>query len=466
MRFSTIPALARRSHASLQAGYQLFMHVRRQMAAGQGGFHVGALSRGSCAPGAMGCFTGADFLYVYDCGSDPKRHVHREINTLLAARPERHLDLLVLSHFDRDHICGTPELLRKRDGFSVDTIMLPFVEMDERIVSLAQAAAEQEDSGGYIDHFFIDMVFEPVETLARFGPRRIILVRGDSDDTPMDGGGSPDFDPHAPEVRVKRRDHRPIDGEDPIKMALVDAYNDPQRPAGYQYRATSGTAQVFEVRNLALALSNTDLSVEWKLLPWVRRAAPTDVAAFRAKVEVLFGWPSGSFATQVLKPAIRHQMAVTKRTKMARAYREAFSDKNLTSLCLYSGPRYPDRMLATAAAPRLPNHSLTKIGWLGTGDAHLKDPTDIAAFKHGYAKDLAYVSTYLFPHHGSIKNSDPGDLIVEADMWVAAADPIHDWEHPHWQLQGAVATMGKIFRHVRASVPTAAQEVFFVIGKP
>jgi len=466
MRFSTIPSLALKSHASVKAGFRPYYHVRRQMAAGQGGFHAGALShRFGAAPGTMGCFTGADFLYVYDCGSDPKKHVHREINTLLAARPERHLDLLVLSHFDRDHICGTPELLRTPDGFNVDTIMLPFVDMDERIVALAQAAAEQEDDGGYIDRFFIDMVFDPVETLGRFGPRRIILVRGDGDDAPMDGAEPPDFDPDERKTRAEGHD-RPIDGEDPIKMALVDAYRDPQRPAGQKFRGTASGAQVVEVRNIALALFDTDLSVEWKLLPWVRPAASADVAAFRTKVETLFGWPAGSFATQVLKPAVRHQMAVTKRTKLAQAYKEAFGDKNLTSLCLYSGPRHPARTQAAALLPRLSNHPLTKIGWLGTGDAHLKDPGDIAAFKHGYAQDLAYVSSYLFPHHGSIKNSDPNDLIVEADLWVAAADPIHAWEHPHWALQGAVAAMGKLFRHVRASVPTASHELFIVIGTP
>lgn len=467
MRVSTLPSLALKSHAAIQAGFRPFYHFRRQMASGQGGFHVGALAHQlGLAPGTIGCLTGAEFLYVYDCGSDPKRHVNREINLLLAARPERHLDLLVLSHFDRDHICGTPELLRKPDGFEVDTILLPYVDMDERIVALGQAAAEQEDFGGYIDRFFIDMVFDPVETLGRFGPRRIILVRGD-DDTPLDGTGSPDFDPGDPEFAARMRDRRPIDGEDPIKTALIDAYRDPQRPAGYASRSTGEGTQVLEVRNLALALSDTDLSVEWKLLPWVRRAAPADVAAFRAKVETLFGWAPGSFATQVRKPTVRKQMVTTKRTKLAKAYKEAFGDKNLTSLCLYSGPRRPQRTLASALVPPgLPDHPLAKIGWLGTGDAHLKDPADIAAFKHGYAQDLDCVSTYLFPHHGSINNSDPGDLIVDADLWVAAADPIHPWQHPHWQLQGAVAAMGKLFRQVRASAPTALSELYIVIGTP
>jgi hypothetical protein len=207
-------------------------------------------------------------------------------------------------------------------------------------------------------------------------------------------------------------------------------------------------------------------SISWKLLPWVRQADPADVARFRGRVESLFSWPVGSFRTQVQHTAIRKQMVTTKRVLLARAYKEAFGDKNLTSLCLYSGPAAPDRTHATAIGHHLPLHLLTKIGWLGTGDAHLREAADITAFRQGYVADLAYVSTYLFPHHGSIENSDSDDLIVDADLWVAAADPIHPWLHPHWQLQAAVAFMGREFRHVRSSEPTAAEELFVVIAAP
>jgi hypothetical protein len=439
------------------------------MPVGQGGLHVGALSwsgiGGAADPANL--FTHADFLYVYDCGSEPKRHVNREIKGLVEARPCRSLDLLVLSHFDRDHICGTPRLLHKSNGLKVDTILLPFVDMDERIVALAQAAAETEDYGGRIDGFFLDMVFDPVAALSRFEPRRIIFVRSGDDDAPLDGDGPPDADPGSSGMREEMKGYRTRErGPGPIKTSLVGAYGDPQRPPRHVYRGQSGGTEVLEVRNVALALADAGYSVEWKLLPWVRPAAAADVASFRSMVETLFGWPKGTFGSKILDPAVRKQMVTSKRTKLAAAYKLAFADKNLTSLCLYSGPRDPRRLAATAITPRLGYHRLTKIGWLGTGDAHLKDRADIVAFRQAYAQDIDFVSTYLFPHHGSIENSDPSNLIVDADLWVAAADPIHPWLHPHWKLERAVHRRGKMFRHVRASPATGATEVFLAIARP
>lgn len=444
---------------------QLFLHARRQMPIGQGGFHVGGLQRWENAgPNCTrSVLAHANYLYVYDCGSEPKRHVHREINALIEHRANCKLDLLVLSHFDRDHICGTPHLLRALDGLRVDTIMLPYVDMDERIVALAQAAAETHDNGGQIDKFFLDMVFDPVRTLAQFGPRRILLVRGDDDEGPVDPD-RPGFDPDGPTPALKHRMMADFDREGSFDTKLIYAYDDPQRPGSTALISGMGETEVREIRNMAIAVSDTEGSFFWKLLPWVRGADPADVARFRARVETLFAWPVGSFGWQVQNTAVRKQMVTTKRTALARAYKEAFGDKNLTSLCLYSGLLNPTDARAIALTHDLPSDHLTKIGWLGTGDAHLKEPADIAAFRRGYGADLDLVSTYLLPHHGSIKNSDPADLIVDADLWVAAADPIHPWAHPHWELQAAVAGMGRAFRHVRASRFTASEELFAVTG--
>lgn len=457
MRYPSFYSLVANAAPGLLAGCRPYLHARRQMPVGQGGFHVGTLRYPASSP----AYAPPGFLYVYDCGSEPKRHVRRAIDELRGVRADGKLDLLVLSHFDRDHICGTPHLLRARGGFAVDTVMLPFVDMAERIAALAQAADETRAWGGHIDSFFVNMVFDPVGTLTGLGARRIVLVRSEGDETPLEDEGDPDFDPSDPDRRPKREERGEASG--PIKLALVRAYDDPQRPARHA-RRTSGEAEVIEVRNVAAAVFDASLCVEWKLLPWVRRADPAAIRAFRAKVETLFGWAAGTFDARVTEPSVRRQMVTKKRTRLTRAYREAFGDKNLTSLCLYSGPRYPDRTAAVSLMPRRPASRLTKISWMGTGDAHLKDSADIAAFRHGYGSDLAEVVTYLLPHHGSIENSDPGDLIVDADLWVAAAEPIHDWEHPHWRLRAAVAAKHARFRQVKSLEATAVDEVFLVIA--
>lgn len=102
---------------------------------------------------------------------------------------------------------------------------------------------------------------------------------------------------------------------------------------------------------------------------------------------------------------------------------------------------------------------------MGTGDAHLKTASDVAAFNKAYGPDIEHSSTFVFPHHGSIENSDPNNLVSDADRWVAAADPIHDWQHPHWSLQAAVAGKKSVFKHVRGSAMTGFNETFLLTPK-
>ena len=442
-----------------------FYHVRRQMPVGQGGFHVGGLRLLATHPwrdqprGRAARFTGAEFLYVYDCGSEPKKHVYREIKNLLDCRPERQLDVLVLSHFDRDHICGTPRLLRKSGGFQVDTIILPFVDMDERIVALARAAASTEAFGGQIDTFFVNMVFDPAATLAAFGPRRIVFVRGGSDDEGRGPGEAPD-----PDARFDRKPGRDPEGK--VSVDFKAAYpNDPQRPLEMMIRGREANSVVLEVRHAAAVVHDPSWSLLWKLVPWVRPADRAAVAAFRAGVEKLFKWTMGTFDAKITDPEVRQQMVTTKRSGLAKVYKAAFSDKNLTSLCLYSGLVAPAECDALAIEPAMSAHDLTKIGWLGTGDTHLTKPADRAAFAHGYGDDVEHASTFVFPHHGSIKNTDPDNLVSDADHWVAAADPIHEWEHPHWSLQQAVSALKRAFHRVRSPEATGYSEAFLISPK-
>ena len=439
------------------------------MPVGQGGLHIGALkifTSDEIKPGYLALSTGvrafsqADLRYVYDCGSDPKRLVNSGVEELHQACPDRDLDLLFLSHFDRDHMNGIPKLLHKTKGFHVDTIILPYIDAAARVAALARAFAHTSDFGGSIDRFFIDMVFDPGGTLAQFRPRQIVFIRGDDGDVPPDAEGGPEGRPgFDPELRAEG-ETRTIDWL--IKPAFP---GDPQRPLILKMMAETGPSTQIEVRNAAIVAHDPTWSVLWKFLPYVRTPDPADLAMFRTLVEVLFNWPSGSFATHIGDPGVRYKMVTKFREKMSAIYKAAFKDKNLGSMSLYSGPMDPDAVDALAYDPLLPTHDLTKIGWMGTGDAHLADPAERSAFTAFYGSDVDHVAGFTLPHHGAIKNSDPANLVGNADTYVAAADPIHDWEHPHWSLQKAVFDMGRSFRHVRGWPATGFDEGFIVSPK-
>ena len=439
---------------------EAFTHVRRQAPVGQGGFHIGALASDTfpaCLSYGTARFVAADTLYVYDCGSEPMRHVQAEIRALVATQPARHLDVLALSHLDRDHICGTPHLLHKTKGFAgVDTVLLPYIDDAERLIAVGKAVTD----GGRIPRFFSAMAVDPITTLSGLGARRIILVRPEDDDG---GGEAVDLAP-APDGPGSDDAWQTYRGERRLSWRPKPARLD--RPWRFETVLRTPRMQVVEASNVMLIGATDDWSIHWKLRPYTRAAKTSEIAAFKAAVEKIFGWGVGTFDLKAASPKVRRQMVTTKRTKLAKAYAQAFKDKNLTSMSLYSGPAEPDTLDAMSIEHGLGAHELTKVGWLGTGDAHLREASERKALEMGFAVDLPVTSTFVFPHHGSIENTDPDALVSEADNWVAAADPIHKWAHPHWSLQKAVSDLGATFRHVRAHKETAFDEAYVLQPVP
>ena len=90
------------------------------------------------------------------------------------------------------------------------------------------------------------------------------------------------------------------------------------------------------------------------------------------------------------------------------AYRAVTNDLNLTTLCLFSGPAHAyDGIYWSLVRCRGSNwirsmwHHDTEIGWLGTGDANLKNAKYRNAFLRHFGALLDEVNTLTLPHHGS-----------------------------------------------------------------
>jgi glyoxylase-like metal-dependent hydrolase (beta-lactamase superfamily II) len=415
-------------------------HRRMQHPVGQGGLHAGIVRKHlhpTCPTFDEG--HSASVFYVYDCGSEPRRYVDREIKALTAARAGRSLDFLFLSHFDRDHMCGTPRLLSNTDGLQVDTVVLPYIDVVERLLAFGRSA--QTRGGLEANRFFADMVVDPVITLREFGPRRIVFVTTGEGPTPDLPPAAPPQGPPDRGISWKTTSHcRPlqswsIEGEDVVVVC------DP----------------VFDL------FSSGAFSVGgWRLIPYVDRVADEVVDNFQRVAEALLNWVPGSFATEVADPLVRRDLVTRHRSKMARAYRHAFGNKNTTSLSLYSGPANPHAAGGVQIWPHTAAADVAKIAWMGTGDADLRDSHSINRFEAHYRDVIEYVSTFMLPHHGSIHNSDPQRLVSNADRWVAAAEPSHDWEHPAKLLIKAVEDRGRDFQTVKSNPKSALDEALVV----
>jgi hypothetical protein len=410
-------------------------HQRHQLPVGQGGFHVGTLSKlGNDeadwrAAIDRDAIPEADFLYVYDCGSDPLDGALDEIERVVAKRTSRQLDMLFVSHFDRDHISGIPHLLHRKKGLQVDTIVMPYLEPVDRLMAFARTV--DEETSAETAEFHAGLVVDPIEAMQGFEPRVIILVAPSEEDGEFSGIARPPAEP--PESAPGRASWK------------VEA--DGHRWGGHPPIQTQDGATVLARGDFQIMGDGTG---GWSLKPYVRRAALADREAFATAVEVLLRWPRGSFPTKVQDKTERLLLVTKHREKIGRAAKWAFKDKNQTSLSLHSGPL--DSRNGGAVYAGLPESDQARIGWLGTGDAGLRDAGDINRFRQHFRDQLPLVSTFVLPHHGSIHNFDPAKPAVIAELMVAAADPTRDsWIHPDPAIVAAIEASGAQFRKVGRS---------------
>ena len=128
-----------------------FIRVRQEFhAVGHGTFVAGVAWRRD------GC--GTVFRWVYDCGSKRTKRIATAIGDLPHGFEQ--IDLLVISHFDDDHINGIEELIRTR---RVCRLALPYLDFPQR---LAQAASIEGQGTSWSTALF---QLDPLGWLARKG---------------------------------------------------------------------------------------------------------------------------------------------------------------------------------------------------------------------------------------------------------------------------------------------------------
>lgn len=424
------------------------IHARIQLPVGQGGFHMAGLHRFDRLRGDHEIDPYKfETLWVYDCGSIPRRHVDACIADFLVQRTSKLIDFLFLSHLDLDHMCGVTTLLDKKvrgklagTGATARTIILPYLDDTERTIALSRAVSlHGADS---INGFIGEAILDPVQAFLRRGAERVVLVGSDEDESDPPAGFIP-IDPPS------------FDGgaEDGMGWKIV------RQGDGVPLRCSqSSDGRAILVRGGSFEIGARAHKAYWHLVPYILRADPTRVGIFKMAAEVQLGWKQGEFDSRMAARELRQEVVAKDRMKLARAYEYAFGDKNLTSLSLYSGPSEPERTWACRIAPCCFETEPARISWLATGDAHLEDHAAIDALELHYGARLDYVGTYVVPHHGSIANSNPDRLPTHANDWVVCADPSHEWDHPAEEIVDAIRRRGK-FRHVRADPSTEFREV-------
>jgi hypothetical protein len=107
---------------------------------GQGLFSSGRIQMGDALA----------FHWVYDCGtSSSQKLIQNAVNKYNFDKNHRNIDLLVLSHFDKDHISGVKELLK--NGRKIKRWVVPYYPLWQRLViaSFLDIQPDDEEWGFY-----------------------------------------------------------------------------------------------------------------------------------------------------------------------------------------------------------------------------------------------------------------------------------------------------------------------------
>lgn len=432
---------------------------RHQRAVGQGFFHTAELQAED----------GRNLRYVYDCGAMKKYETARNARIdeyLRAVGANATLDMLFISHIHFDHISGIERLLDKTNGLTVDTIVMPFINIADRLFAYARAA--NDDPAAINDPFFRELVVNPANALGRLGPRQILFVRRGSPDGGAPGSGAedgddPDGPPDIPRVLGGERDGG-------LYWKLIG------RGTGYEYdqsyAESNGTEAVTHVAvvddTVAMATTGGESCLEWVLSPFVDPTIKSKKDLFLSELALARSMPVPDLKSWLADPANIADLLLKGVPDLTAAYEAVSSDFNLTSLCLYSGPKANAGATEAMYQARLGSYSLAsslrqEIGWLATGDAALSAKIRAKALIKHYGAHLENTGTLIVPHHGSDHNHNR-ELItkIDASVHVAAADAYSKWRHPGSKIMQCVASMGRFLSVVTSNTKSEVEEIVAV----
>lgn len=380
---------------------------------GQGMLHSGELRQGHRTP----------FTWVYDCGSvTAQTLVETELDRLCAARGPATsgkpiLDLVALSHFDKDHVSGVVHLLGL---FQVNLILLPFLPLWQRL--WIAAAADELDSD------FLRFLVDPTGYLlaaAGDGPTRIVFV------PPSDGDPPP-----APEGRVGGRPGGEFD-DWPMKIRLKTEHF-PDVVDGEIAGLTGGQ---FPAAEFLKAESLLDIDGVWEFVPYNdAHQAKRCPAGFSVSVEPLIVALLVATTENDRQTAFDALKSHYDATFGASGYR-----RNIISLFLYGGPVQPPsdgcfwsgQFIASEHYCRWQEDqtelAASHFAMLFTGDGSLNSKPRRAAFEKFFLpySRLGKASVFQVMHHGASGNSSPEVApLVAPRASIFCSDPSQGERHP------------------------------------
>ena len=391
----------------------------------------GLFSAGSICPRA---YDAPRFLWVYDCGTaSGQMYIDNAIERLKSyAGNRRKIDLLILSHFDRDHISGVVRLISE---FAVGTLVLPYMPLAQRL-----EIAFQDDSYSPSDPF-TDFCINPVGYLLsqeQSGLGRILFI-------PYSGVEGPSY----PEESPNPTEPAP-DDELNIQYVPDDAEDRNDRSA-LRNEGSSSVAVEYLKPGTAIVLP----AVLWEFVPYNVDNPLSMNDEFLNLVEDKRDSLLGAGTVEDRINALK---------ELKEAYDCSFgarsNKRNAISLFIYSGPIYSKHWMRpsmlngesrtfvdnpTYRSQQCKCMRLSRADYLGdasqssilyTGDGYLNTVSKLRKLVAYYgATRIDSVGVLQVMHHGAKRNWHSGVAEAIAPLFsVFSSDPNRKCPHPHVQV--------------------------------
>lgn len=415
---------------------------------GQGLFHSGKIG---------------DFTFVYDCGSFNKDALIKSITDYRKNNIHnihKYIDLLVLSHFDADHINGLDMLL---DEVKVDTVVIPYISLVDRIIIASKSQNKDQEDWYYL------FMYDNITYLKNKGVKNIVVINHDDDSTlTLDN-----------DINLDNNSDLTLEWGKMVETTL---------PKNNILDNNSGDSD-FQVFNDS---GHIMLSNMWVFKFYAQEISEKikDNSKVKKRKNNKASKPTRERFLQILKSKkiidkskpINEQikkaiMNPTLRSKIVDAYRTISKDLNYTSLMMYNGPlgrynnepkyytyTYQPKMIVASYLRNvryLKTNDEGIFGQLMTGDAFINTQKKYQDFKNHFGWLLKKAIVVLAPHHGSHRNWNGSILAscTNAWLWVASAGFSNNYAHPSYEV------VMDILKHNRAFIKCDEFIRIYMIGE-
>lgn len=388
----------------------------------------------------------SSFSWIYDCGSKRTTRIDQEIMCLEGweSWPEE-IDLLVLSHFDDDHVNGVERLLKSR---KVRVLALPYMDVGHRLAGAASVSTDPCSASTAV--FQLD----PVAWLQSRGLAgqidTVIMVQGGPR-----GDGDPPVDGRAVPLPGSPGDNHRV-REDPAdtkgtEVSPVTRAGRATAPRMVLWRHTASTmASGIPLELMFFNATQPDLFYKDGTGMLVARRSRRAISVVQADVDII----ARRYGLHDLSRQPSRGWRDALRAVYVKHFGNSSQQRNNISLCLLVRPRGLDVEDCSFfrrhdVSPLTPQHLVSNINKTGTlllGDLRIDSATLAEMQAHFGMARWVDIGTVQVPHHGSKHSWETGAAAVLGPERFIHCVPDASSHHPHRSVDDDLSPVAAVLR--------------------